>query len=347
MAYTTVKLSAIPINTNPVTSLDTVVMTHDNGDGTFTDYRNDATTLGAQGLPGNNGATWYNGTTDPNSGTGVNGDYYLNTTSNEVFNKQSGSWVSIANIKGAQGDQGIQGVPGENGLDAAPHLLISNPFDGGIISTATLGASGGHGYAIGDIFIFDGGGGNATGVVESIVGVGAIINVTGVNGSGGVTGVFFPSDQGGTGYINGQYYHCSGGTGSGFMIHITSVDIDGQILTGTIYHAGTGYTIGDTLEVIGGAVATFYISNGGSNYGLTSNSTTTASSGSGSGCLVNITAVTNSKNYCINSFFSNDILQISKDQKAYIRDVDFTQSGTTIVASTFVFNFSDTFIAWS
>lgn len=61
--------------------------------------------------------------------TGVNGDYYLDTLSGDVYHKESGVWVFIENIKGtagangAQGIQGIQGVqgnPGVDGDDGAP-----------------------------------------------------------------------------------------------------------------------------------------------------------------------------------------------------------------------------------
>ena len=46
---------------------------------------------------------------------GVDGDYYLNTTSGDIFQKQSGSWVKVGNLKGAQGPDGPQGDKGDTG----------------------------------------------------------------------------------------------------------------------------------------------------------------------------------------------------------------------------------------
>lgn len=46
---------------------------------------------------------------------GVDGDYYLNTTSGDVFQKQSGSWVKIGNLKGVKGDKGDTGDKGDKG----------------------------------------------------------------------------------------------------------------------------------------------------------------------------------------------------------------------------------------
>jgi hypothetical protein len=50
--------------------------------------------------------------------TGIDGDYYLNTVSGEMFQKQNGSWVSIGTLmgpQGAKGDKGDQGIQGEQG----------------------------------------------------------------------------------------------------------------------------------------------------------------------------------------------------------------------------------------
>jgi hypothetical protein len=64
-------------------------------------------------LNGIDGATWYTGSGAPSSGTGANGDFYFRTSNSDVYQKISGSWSVIANIKGAQGD------PGTNGTDGA------------------------------------------------------------------------------------------------------------------------------------------------------------------------------------------------------------------------------------
>lgn len=67
---------------------------------------------GLQGNPGNDGAdgadgkTILNGTVDPTT-EGVDGDFYINTTSDEIFGpKTAGSWGSGTSLVGPQGPQG-------------------------------------------------------------------------------------------------------------------------------------------------------------------------------------------------------------------------------------------------
>ncbi|MDD3118012.1 MAG: hypothetical protein PHQ27_02415, partial [Victivallales bacterium] len=49
------------------------------------------------------GTSWSNGTTVPDNGSGSDGDYYLNTTTYDLYHKESGAWVVIGNIKGTAG----------------------------------------------------------------------------------------------------------------------------------------------------------------------------------------------------------------------------------------------------
>jgi hypothetical protein len=67
---------------------------------------------GLQGPAGVNGATWLNGTGVPSSSLGSNGDFYLNLANGDVYNKISGSWTKVANIRGATGATGPQGPAG-------------------------------------------------------------------------------------------------------------------------------------------------------------------------------------------------------------------------------------------
>jgi hypothetical protein len=46
---------------------------------------------------------WREGAVVPASGLGVDNDLYLNTATSDVYQKQSGAWALVANIKGAQG----------------------------------------------------------------------------------------------------------------------------------------------------------------------------------------------------------------------------------------------------
>ena len=88
---------------------------------------------GVQGVKGSDGQTLVagsaalSGTTNPTAGVGVDGDFYVNTTTNMLFGpKAGGLWpggsVSIIGPQGPQGIQGIQGVQGlagNNGVNGA------------------------------------------------------------------------------------------------------------------------------------------------------------------------------------------------------------------------------------
>ncbi|GAA4464199.1 hypothetical protein GCM10023189_43170 [Nibrella saemangeumensis] len=59
-----------------------------------------------RGADGVAGAAWYNGTGAPSNVTGVNGDYYLDTVSGDVYRKTAGTWGIVGNIKGPGGGGG-------------------------------------------------------------------------------------------------------------------------------------------------------------------------------------------------------------------------------------------------
>src|SRR5690606_23229396 len=63
-------------------------------------------------IGGGTASRWYSGTSDPDDSLGQVGDYYLNTSSGDVFEKGSAGWSKTGNIKGPQGEQGPQGEPG-------------------------------------------------------------------------------------------------------------------------------------------------------------------------------------------------------------------------------------------
>lgn len=71
-------------------------------------------------VPGN-GNTILSGTVNPTT-QGVDGDYYINTATWQIFGPKNVAWgagVSIVGPTGSQGPQGIQGPAGANGLDGA------------------------------------------------------------------------------------------------------------------------------------------------------------------------------------------------------------------------------------
>jgi Collagen triple helix repeat (20 copies) len=78
-------------------------------------------TQGPAGPPGTSGgggsgSTWYEGAGAPSAGTGADGDFYLNTSNGDVYQKASGAWgTAVGNIAGPQGPQGPTGPQGNDG----------------------------------------------------------------------------------------------------------------------------------------------------------------------------------------------------------------------------------------
>jgi hypothetical protein len=58
---------------------------------------------GAPGVPGINGKSVLHGTTAPSVGTGTEGDFYINTTTDEIFGPKTTVWGSGTSLKGTTG----------------------------------------------------------------------------------------------------------------------------------------------------------------------------------------------------------------------------------------------------
>jgi hypothetical protein len=75
--------------------------------------------MGPQGVIGANGNSVLNGTVNPNLATGVDGDFYINTLTNEIFGpKSAGVWpqgISLVGPSGLAGAPGPAGVAGPQG----------------------------------------------------------------------------------------------------------------------------------------------------------------------------------------------------------------------------------------
>ena len=75
-------------------------------------------TDGEDGADGVDGAQWHTGTGTPDSATGIENDFYLDTDTGDVYQKTSSGWGdNIANIKGADGTNGADGSDGADGAD--------------------------------------------------------------------------------------------------------------------------------------------------------------------------------------------------------------------------------------
>jgi len=97
---------------------------------------------GSSGANGANGATWLSGSGVPAYSLGINGDYYLNTANNDVYNKVSGTWTTVANIKGATGATGAMGSTGATGAKGDTGLTGTTGATGAMGSTGATGATG-------------------------------------------------------------------------------------------------------------------------------------------------------------------------------------------------------------
>ncbi len=72
--------------------------------------------MGPQGVIGANGNSVLNGTVNPNLATGVDGDFYINTLTNEIFGpKSAGVWPQATSLVGPSGANGLQGPAGPQG----------------------------------------------------------------------------------------------------------------------------------------------------------------------------------------------------------------------------------------
>lgn len=80
-------------------------------------------TDGTDGVDGVDGSKWFSGTTAPANGTGVVGDWYINTANANVYEKTgSTTWTLRVNIKGADGAAGANGADGTNGTAGSKWL---------------------------------------------------------------------------------------------------------------------------------------------------------------------------------------------------------------------------------
>jgi hypothetical protein len=98
--------------------------------------KGDTGNTGATGAAGADGATWRSGSGAPANSLGVNGDYYLDTATGDVYKKAAGTYSVVGNIKGptgatgsqgATGNTGATGATGAGGLGAVGHRLTGDP----------------------------------------------------------------------------------------------------------------------------------------------------------------------------------------------------------------------------
>jgi hypothetical protein len=154
---------------------------------------------GPQGTPG---SVWRDGTGVPPNSLGVNGDYYLNDATGDVYTRAAGVYAITGNIKGPVGGAGSVGPVGPAGPTGASTAW----HDGTGVPVSTLGANG-------DYYLDD-----ATGFVYSKTAgtwnqVATIKGSQGIPGPTGPQGIIAdaPADGAWYGRINNAWGHPPGG----------------------------------------------------------------------------------------------------------------------------------------
>ncbi len=98
---------------------------------------------GPAGPKGPGGAAVLNGTVDPQPADGDDGDFYINTTSNEIFGpKTAGAWGTGTSLIGPQGPKGDTGDTGPKGDTGATGATGATGPTGATGATGPIGATG-------------------------------------------------------------------------------------------------------------------------------------------------------------------------------------------------------------
>lgn len=85
---------------------------------------------GAQGIKGLDGATLTSGAGSPDDNDGKDGDFYLDTSTNDLFKKIGGTYIYQSNFTGAKGDNGLDGKDGVNGINGLAGINGQDGKDG-------------------------------------------------------------------------------------------------------------------------------------------------------------------------------------------------------------------------
>lgn len=109
--------------------------------------------VGVTGATGVAGNTVLNGSIAPTAGVGVNGDFYINTTNENIYGpKVAGAWppgvslIGATGVTGAQGVTGPTGVAGPQGATGVVGVTGATGPQGVTGATGVTGAGGALGY---------------------------------------------------------------------------------------------------------------------------------------------------------------------------------------------------------
>ena len=186
---------------------------------------------GATGAAGADGATWLTGTSDPAEGTGSVGDFYINSTSDEWFEKTDAStWTSRGDFTGATGATGAAGADGADGQAGNGGNGLASSITGASVTRAGGGGGGVQGGTTND----KGAGGSGGG---------------GAGGDAGAVGVSGTANTGSGGGGSGWKFYLAGSGGSGVVIL--------RMLTADYSGTTTGSPTVDSSTVAGTTILTF------------------------------------------------------------------------------------------
>jgi hypothetical protein len=151
-----------------------------------------------------NGKTILNGTLNPNAGLGNDGDFYINTNTNQIFGPKAssiwGSGTSLVGPAGATGATGLAGATGTNGINGKTIL------NGTINPSVGIGTDGDFYINKATNQIFGPKTSGVWGAGTSLIGATGVSGTNGTNGSDGKTilsGISNPLNVLGT---NGDFY---------------------------------------------------------------------------------------------------------------------------------------------
>jgi len=89
---------------------------------------------GPTGPAGTPGSVWRDGTGVPANSLGVNGDYYLNDATGDVYLRSASVYSIVANIHGVAGATGATGPTGATGATGPQGIVPDAPVDGNFYS---------------------------------------------------------------------------------------------------------------------------------------------------------------------------------------------------------------------
>lgn len=230
-----------------------------------------AATPTVQGQPGTPGSVWREGSGAPSNATGIDGDYYLDGSTGNVYLRSSGAYAVVANLKGAQGQPGLVALPFSGGVTTNIAAFKVTNAGGDAIDAFTATGYGVFGQANspggwGGLFRY-GSDGNNSAYLGSSSGAGIFYGNTSVNGS--TSGVLFEAKNSGSGNYGVSVKGDSPSNGAYGQLGVSVPGIDpGSVVSYGVYgNGGSGgsaaqfdgtVTISGTLysgAISGGAVS--------------------------------------------------------------------------------------------